>query len=292
MAERFPISLIRAREVALITPHMVRVTFDGPGLAGFVPVAPDQQVRLCFPRPGQVVPRLPEPRADGDPARWYHAYLAMPEDERPWMRTYTIRSHDPVRRTVDIDFVLHGDAGPASRWAMAVEPGDVLGMVGPTRVFARPIAIGDTPDVSGPILLAGDETALPAIGALLEWFTAGTVVTAFIEVADRHERQELTSRADVTVHWVHRNGVPAGLSDALPRAVAEAEFPSGPVFAWLAGEARTVRALRRHLINGRGLDRRSIDFTGYWRLTLTPDDPPTTADLADFADQAAAGAGS
>ncbi len=53
------------------------------------------------------------------------------------------------------------------------------------------------------------------------------------------------------------------------------------MFAWLAGESGVVRALRRHLINERGVDKRSIEFTGYWRLNMTQDDPPTEEDLAE-----------
>jgi hypothetical protein len=53
------------------------------------------------------------------------------------------------------------------------------------------------------------------------------------------------------------------------------------VFAWLAGEAGTVRLLRRHLVEERGVPKRAIDFAGYWRRRRTQDDPPTEQDLAD-----------
>jgi NADPH-dependent ferric siderophore reductase len=45
---------------------------------------------------------------------------------------------------------------------------------------------------------------------------------------------------------------------------------SGP-YAWLAGEAGTVKGLRRHLVQEAGLDRGSVAFMGYWRLGKASD---------------------
>ncbi|MFE9889671.1 siderophore-interacting protein [Streptomyces scopuliridis] len=129
---------------------MARVTFGGPSLADFTLDGPDQQVKLYFPRPGQRVPRLPEAGTDGDVMRWYGAFQAIPEEERPWTRSYTVRSHDPLRATIDIDFVLHGDggdgadAGPATSWARKAAPGAVLGMFGPSAYFVTPVPLGTT----------------------------------------------------------------------------------------------------------------------------------------------------
>ena len=95
------------------------------------------------------------------------------------------------------------------------------------------------------------------------------------------EEQHLPTRGDVTVHWLHRGEAQAGRNQVLLDAVRTASFPPGSVFAWLAGEAGTVRALRRHLVDERGVDKRAIDFSGYWRRRLTQDDAPTEADLAD-----------
>jgi NADPH-dependent ferric siderophore reductase len=104
---------------------------------------------------------------------------------------------------------------------------------------------------------------------------------AYVEVRDAAEEQRLESRGDLTVHWLHRGAVPPGPGGPLLDAVRAAELPPGAVFAWLAGEASVVRALRRHLAGERGVDRRSIDFSGYWRHRLTQDDAPTAEDLAD-----------
>ncbi|MFD3520197.1 siderophore-interacting protein [Streptomyces sp. NPDC058653] len=282
-----PVRTVEVTAVRRLSPHMVRVTFGGPAPADLTHDGPDQQVKLYFPKPGQVSPVLPEPGADGDVMRWYGAFQAIPEDERPWTRSYTIRAHDPARGTVDIDFVLHGEdddkgdgggegPGPATRWARSARAGDVLGMFGPSAYFAEPVPLGTTDWM----LLAGDESALPAIGTIVEALPEGARAVAYVEVWDAAEEQRLESAGEVTVHWLHR-AASAGDGSPLVEAVRAAVFPAGSVFAWLGGEAGAVRALRRHLVGERGLDRRAVHFTGYWRRSLTQDDAPTEEDLAE-----------
>ncbi|WP_274917436.1 siderophore-interacting protein [Streptomyces sp. WZ-12] len=279
---------LRVTDVRRITPRMARITFTGDGL-DTLPTWPDQQLKLLFPRPGQRAPRLPEAPGD-DAMRWYQAFLALPEDERPVMRSYTVRAHDPERRRITVDFVLHGhrgaheEAGPATRWAATARVGDTLARYGPAAEYARPLPL----DAPGLILLAGDETALPAIGSLAEALPATARAVAWIEVADGAEEQPLPTRADLTVHWVHRDRAPAGADGALLTAVRAARLPEEPAFAWLAGEAGAVRGLRRHLLAERGLDARRIDFTGYWRRRLSQDDAPTEEDLAEARERVAA----
>ncbi|MFY1692262.1 siderophore-interacting protein [Plantactinospora sp. WMMB782] len=280
---QLPIRTIRVADTTRITPRMARITFTGDDLADLRLDGPDQQVKLYFPRPGQHRPRLPEP--DPDLWRWYAGFAEIPEPVRPWTRSYTIRAHHPHGNLIDIDFALHRNAGPATRWAASAAPGDILGMFGPSAVFARPVPIGGTDWM----LLAGDESALPAIGTIVEALPAGARAHAFVEIPDRAEEQHLDTRAEVTLHWLHRDSP----SDTrLLDAVRAATFPAGTVHAWLAGEAGTVRALRRHLVDDRGLPKRSIDFAGYWRRNLTQDDDPTAEDLAEARERLAeAGAG-
>jgi NADPH-dependent ferric siderophore reductase len=143
---------------------------------------------------------------------------------RPLTRTYTIRRHDPAANEIDFDFVLHEAPGPASDWAKHAAP--------------------------------GDETALPAIAAILDALPDDAVTRVFVEVADAREEQPL--QAPVT--WVHRDA-----GGSLAEAVAEAPLPDGRVDAWLAGERSSMVALRAHLLDQRGLDRRQIRPTTYWR---------------------------
>ncbi|MEU4522297.1 siderophore-interacting protein [Amycolatopsis sp. NPDC024027] len=262
-----PTGLLEVTAVRPVTPRTVRVTFTGDGLGELEPW-PDQQLKLLFPPPGRPV-RLPS--AGDDVMRWYQAYLAIPEDERPVMRSYTVRGRDPGRAAIDVDFVLHsGSAGPATAWARRAEPGDVLGRYGPDAAYRRPLSTADT------LLCAGDETAIPAIATILSEVDKAVV---FVEVADAAEEQPLPGE----VHWLHRDGAEHGRK--LVEAVRGAAFPDGAVAAWLAGEASTVRALRRHLVGERGWAKSVIEFTGYWRRSLTQDDAPTPEDLADAAEK-------
>ncbi|QRK92749.1 SIP domain-containing protein [Saccharopolyspora erythraea] len=281
LQQSLPVSLVEVTEVERITPRTARITFAADGLAAAIGDEPDQQVKLYFPRPGQDRPRLPEPDGDGDVMRWYQSFLEIPEDQRPWMRSYTIRSHDAGRDLVTIDFVLHDDAGPATRWALSAAPGDTIGVFGPSADYARRVPLSSTIAGSDLVLMAGDETALPAIGTLVESLPDGARAVAYLEVADSAEEQRLDTRADLTVHWLHRGATPPGRSTLLLDAVRAADIPAGSVFAWLAGEAGVVRTLRRHLVGERGMDKRAVDFAGYWRLALSQDDAPTDDDLAE-----------
>lgn len=284
-----PYVLGRVAGVEPLTPHMRRITLESDDWLGAESIAPDQQVKLFFARDGEV-PEIPAAPEDGSGvAGWYARYLAVPEERRPWMRSYTVRALDPEAGRMMIDFVLHGDgshsvgsrsagshgdgshgddSGPASRWAARAALGDVVGVLGPAAAGYR------APSGQPVRLLVGDETALPAIGAILQALPADVRAVAVVEVAGAAEEQELTSPAEVAVHWVHR-------PDPLVDAVRAVELPDGEVFAWVAGEASAVRAVRRQLIGERGLDKRVVAFTGYWRRDMTQDDAPTEQDIAD-----------
>ncbi|SMC97885.1 siderophore-interacting protein [Lentzea albidocapillata] len=249
-------SLLTVTSVVPLTPRMTRVTFSGPGLDA-LETWPDQQLKLLFPRPGGSAHVSGAP----DVGTWYQAYLAVPEPERPWMRSFTVRSLSDGVLTVD--FVLHGDTGPASDWAARAQIGDVIGRFGPSRDYARPLGTADL------VVFAGDETALPAIASLLELLPEAQQRLVFVEVADPLEEQDVPG-----VRWVHRS---AG-EDLVSVVTAAAIAP--PAWVWLAGEASTVRALRRHFV-GLGVSKKDIEFAGYWRRTLTQDDAPTSDDLAE-----------
>ncbi|MER7667666.1 siderophore-interacting protein [Kitasatospora sp. NPDC096128] len=279
-----PVTLLEAVAVDRITPRTARVAFEARALDDTVGTTPDQQLKLCFPRPGQREPVLPAQR--DDPIGWYQAYLALPEAERPVLRSFTLRRRHPGTRRIEVDFVLHGDTGPAASWALRAAPGDRLGMVGPSALYAPPVPFAEAAAAAGQVLLAGDESALPAIATLVEALPEGVRAQAWIEVADRAERQELTSRAALEVRWLYRDGAaPGGL---LVEEFRRAGRPAGRPFVWLAGEAGAVRALRRSLVEEHGVPKESVDFTGYWRHRLTQDDAPTAEDLADARERSAA----
>ncbi|GAA2817738.1 siderophore-interacting protein [Saccharopolyspora taberi] len=238
---------LEVRSVERITPLMVRIVLGGEELADFVSNGSDQRIKLCLPRPGQPTP-LGRDRAE---------VFALPRDQQPKQRTYTVRWFDPERLELAIDFVVHEHDGPGSTWASRVRPGEQIVAVGPSPSYEP------SPEAD-PLVLIGDETALPAIAAILEELPAAAKVRVFAEVADAAERQEVASAAQVEWTWVHRDGVPAGESGRLVEAVRSAEL--GPeARVWIGAEAEPTHVLRDHFQQTVGLDRSRVYALAYWR---------------------------
>ncbi len=236
-----------------LTPHMIRVVLGGelPGFAAGDHT--DHYVKIFFPRPGTA---LPEP-FDIERLR-----AELPPDQWPVVRTYTVRGWDPVARELSIDFVHHGDEGFAGPWAATVRPGARVHFLGPGGGYA-PAREADWH------LLAGDESALPAIAAALERIPDGVPAEAFVEVAGAAEEQKLTVPDGARVHWLHRGARPVG--EALVAAVRALEFHPGTPQVFVHGEAHFVKELRGHLRRERGLERDRLSISGYWRTGADED---------------------
>ncbi|MFJ2896953.1 siderophore-interacting protein [Streptomyces sp. NPDC087218] len=237
-----------------ITPHMVRVVFGGEGLADFeLSGCTDHYVKICFAPEGADYPH---------PFDMARIREEQPRELWPTTRTYTVRSWDPAARELAIDFVVHGDEGLAGPWAARATPGEQVTLLGPGGGYA--------PDASADWhLLAGDESALPAVAAALEQMPAGAVVHAFVEVADAEEEQKIVTPEGVGVTWLHRGERPVG--EALVAAVRELEFPAGDVQAFVHGEAGFVKEIRRHLRLDREIPLSRLSISGYWRLGQNDD---------------------
>ena len=242
--------LVQVAHVEQPTPRVRRITLSGGELEGFTSLGPDDHVKLFFPAPGQDRPTLPVLR-EGRPV--------YPNDAaRPPVRDYTPRRFDPQRCELVIEFVLHGH-GPASSWAKQAKPGQWIGVGGPKSSRL----VTDNCDLH---LLAGDESALPAIARHLEEMQAGARALVLIEVADAHEERYLPTAANAAITWLFRDGVAAGRSDLLEVALRNLTLPLGTVHAWIAAELDTARRLRDHLRDEEGLAREQIRAAGYWRL--------------------------
>ncbi|MDX3381564.1 siderophore-interacting protein [Streptomyces niveiscabiei] len=230
-----------------LTPHMQRVVLGGEGLAEFTAgTCTDHYVKMLF-APGGV--SYPEP-FDLERIR-----EELPREQWPVTRTYTVRHWDAEHRELTLDFVLHGDEGLAGPWAMRVQPGETVRFMGPGGAYAP------SPDADWH-LLAGDESALPAIAAALEALPAGAVAHAFIEVSGPEEEQKIDS--DIEVTWLHRGDRPVG--ELLVPAVRDLQWPEGRVHAFVHGEAHFVKELRQLLRVERALTREDLSISGYWRL--------------------------
>jgi NADPH-dependent ferric siderophore reductase len=280
----------------------LRVTFRGDELAHFHFLGMDQRIKLVLPLPGSSVSDFPRDTED-----WYSVWRETPENKRPVLRTYTVRAARPEVGEIDVDFVTHGETGPATRWVTNAEVGDEILVIGPDARTLDPTddrQIGGVefkPGTAGKILLAGDETAAPAICGILESLPRKSRGQVFIEVPTAADILPVAAPGGVTVCWLARDER-AGLArgEALDRAVrawVSEMIPAAPevvpsesdalrdvdidsellwevpaadgthdLYAWLAGEAGCIKELRRFLVRDTGLHRTDVAFMGYWRL--------------------------
>ncbi|MFF4581812.1 siderophore-interacting protein [Streptomyces sp. NPDC001389] len=260
----FTLEVLRTRRLGH---SFLRVTFGGESLADFRSGGYDQSLSLFLPCGDQEHTELPSTEED----TWFGAWRAMPDEERPVMRSYTVREQrrtDGGAHEVDIDFVLHGDSSPASRWAGRAVTGRRIMAIGPAVAENKSVRF-QRPAGAGAVLMYADETALPAAAAILDRLPAGTRVKAWFEVPHADDRLGLHTLADTDITWIVREKG-AGAAERVERvlsALRTAELPASEApYVWLAGEAGTVRAVRRHLVQERSVDRRAVRFTGYWRL--------------------------
>ncbi|MEV1050806.1 siderophore-interacting protein [Streptomyces sp. NPDC059017] len=261
----FPLQVARTRRLG---PSLIRVTFGGEALEGFASGGRDQSLSLFLPHPGQEEPVIPLPGEEDMYAR-LGAWRALPDDERAVLRSYTVREQRPdagEHGEIDIDFAVHEDGGPACRWAQKASPGDRVTILGPAVADNTAVRFR-LPEGADSVVIWADETALPAASAILEWLPAGIRAQVWIEVPHAGDRIEPETAADATVTWLVRDeGAPPAVE-----ALRAAEFTGSAPYAWIAGESGSVKALRRHLVNERGLDRRRVTFVGYWRKGLSED---------------------
>jgi NADPH-dependent ferric siderophore reductase len=185
------------------------------------------------------------------------------------MRSYTLRALRRGPDEVDIDFVLHEPAGPASRWASLASAGDRVVLLGPAVADNRAIRFRP-PEDADLVVVWGDETAVPAASAILEALPAGTRARVWLEVQHAGDIQDLATEADAEVTWLVRENQGAEGSPMALGALRDAQLPSAErPYVWIAGEAGQVKALRRHFVGERGFDRRRVTFVGYWRQGLS-----------------------
>ncbi|MFT3762598.1 MAG: siderophore-interacting protein [Pseudoxanthomonas sp.] len=297
MAQRIPFRLFDAEVLGKtrLSPSLSRVVLGGGDLADACTLGPDQRIKIFFPNDAG---RLQVPRGPD----WYPQYRAMDPAERSPMRTYTIRRMREGSGEMEVDFVLHGDAGPASRWALRARPGDRVVVIAPDRAQPDPGGVEwRPPEGVREVLLVADETALPAGANILEGLAAmprPPAVQAFIEVPLAEDALPLPAPPQARVVWLpratasgsrpHEHGVrlldavraaeftSAGVPATVGGAVDEIDIDREIVweraadaacgfYAWIAGEAGVVMSIRRHLLGERGLPKSAITFMGYWR---------------------------
>jgi NADPH-dependent ferric siderophore reductase len=231
---------VEVAQVVQLSPRMRRVTLRGAALEGYSWSGPAAHIKIVFPLPGHDAPTLPEP-----------------EGPRPLMRTYTPRRFDAQARELDVEFVLHGD-GPAASWAAQARPGQQLLIAGPGPGYA----INAEADW---YVLAGDETAIPAIATILERLPQGKPASVYLEVVGRHEQRALASPADVTLAWLERGPDVERAGVALEQALRDAPLEPGVGQFYVGCEASAMRRIRAQLLNERGVASQNLVTRGYWK---------------------------
>lgn len=276
----------------LLTPNMARLVFGGSDLSAMTTLAPDQRIKLFFPREDGAQPAIPN-RPD-----WYQLYKSAPPSERAPMRTYTIRAVDAAAQRLTVDFVVHGDNGPASRWAMAASLGDRLQISAPNGGYDGAIGGFDwePPDGLTDLLIIGDETALPAIAGILEQIATWSVkprAQVSVEVPLAADAQRMPSWDGLDLRWMAREPAGHAYGSLMIEAALGAEVPasagaaasgdlaamnvdkdilwdraeqtSSGFYGWVAGETAAVSRIRTHFVLERAIDRRRLTMMGYWR---------------------------
>lgn len=236
-----------------LTPNMIRVVFSGPELDGFPEDRNGGNCKLMFPETDEAKDSFAARLVDGPP---------------PVRRTFTVRKFDPDTRELSIDFVAHGDEGPASRWATHAKAGDYLG-------FAGPSGLKVTNFDADWYLVAADPSAIPVAAATLEAMPRDAKGVAIFEVTSDEDRQSIDMPQGIDVHWLIQPDphIPSTAQEALIRSL---DWPEGRVQTCIAGESSVIRSLRAFLAQEMHLTREDVYISGYWKIGLIEDEHQKT----------------
>lgn len=232
-----------------LAPSFKRIILGGEALADYPDDAAGAHIKVLVPRPGQERPPLPT-LGEGRP-RW-----EVPPGERPFVRTYTIRSVDVAAREVALEFVIHTHGGPAATWAQNATPGDWIAISTPGSPFHFPAHCTW-------YLFAGDPSALPGIAARLETLPAGAQATVLIEAPSADEAIELPHADRFTVRWLTQDRSASGESPLVEAVRALTIPPDAAIYA--AGEAASMTEIRTHVRQTLGIPREQVYVLPYWK---------------------------
>lgn len=245
-------SAFTVKHKSFITPHYIRVVFEvtNEQLDWIANVKPGSNNKIYIPPKGMNV------------IYFTNKESVVLSELLPVMRTYTTRSIDFEKKELSIDFVAHGDNGPASGWAQNAEAGDILGI-------AMKESVRDLVPQADEYLLVGDATALPVIGSILEQLPKGVNVKAVLEVYGKKDKIDFISQANVSIDWVYNKHPEKG--SELAQFVKSILLPDIKTkrFAFIAAEYNTVKVLRNYFKVEKGWDRSEYNASSYWKAGKT-----------------------
>lgn len=244
-----PQIVLEVLEQIQLTPHLVRIVAGGPGIDQVADNGmTDAYSKMMFADPTLGL----TPPYDMAALR-----EALPVEQLPSVRTYTIRKFNLDQGQIWVDFVVHGDEGVAGPWALNAKPGDALVLRGIGGGYAP------DPEVDWHVF-AGDESAFPAIASTLEQLPADAIGTCFLETYGEQDHIEISAPAGVEVIWLHRGSAEPGTTDLLIDAVRAMPWREGTVQVFAHGERGAMKQLRPYLTDERGVDRSRLSLSAYW----------------------------
>lgn len=235
---------LTVRGTESVSPRMTRVILGGDELEGFSIDRPAASVRVLLPTAGEL--EIPE---------WSGNEFLLSDGTRPIIRTLTPRRFDTAARELHLDVVLH-ESGAASTWAETTRSGDKVAVSGPGRGYHI------DRDATA-FLLAGDETAIPAICQLLEHLPS---VPLAVHLLVSHAEARVDLHRDVDVRW-HVAFDNSDSQESLCDAIRATDLAHG-LRIWAAGEATAMQRIRNYLFREIDFPRSRATVRGYWKRDI------------------------
>lgn len=243
-SRRAPPRLVEVKSTTKLTPNMLRVTFSGDALSGFPTDAASANIKLLLPH------------ADQNEQAYQDSLQGI--GEKPIKRTYTVVDYREISNELDIDFALHSDSGPATQFALNAQPGDTVGIAGPSSTKL----VDTTADW---FLIAGDMTALPAIEANVKRLPMDAAGHLVIEVQEPADQRQFELPDSLNIQWLI-NPEPRSGNSRLAEVVMNLAWPAGIPGVWIAGEVSTVRTLHGFLAKTKHLEPQHRYTSAYWQI--------------------------
>ena len=228
-------------KISAVSPHLKRITLRGDDLADFPTDAESGYVKALFHPQGL-------PVVDADTAKG------------AVKRSYTVRAFRAAALELDLDFVVHGDLGPASTWAGSACLGDTLAIAGP-----GPTKLADAK--ADWFAFFGDLSALPAISVNLQRLPDDALGFAFLEVPSEDDCLDLEKPAGIQVEWIV-NKNPEVYSDELFQRLEKLAWMDGAPYIWVAGEFELMRSARKKLKPLKS-EVQGTYVSSYWKIGAT-----------------------
>lgn len=239
-----------------LTPHYIRIYLSGEKVPLFDNTTVGVNNKILIPPKGCEQIHFPE--FDYEKMKW----KPMPEEIRPYIRTYTHRGIDLKKNEIWIDFVAHGDEGPASAWAIGAKEGHILGVMmhdGKTELYAK----------AKNYLLITDATGIPVVAAILEDLPETAKGTCIIEVHGKEDEQQLQTKAYISFIWLYNEHPQNG--SQLAETVKAQPLPDQDRFAYVAAEFSSVKEIRQYLRKEKGWQQNELYAYSYWKAGVAED---------------------